>query len=77
MFLFVCGSNLKCLLCRTIVSSLKRLESNLDVMQDKQTWSRWAWVLCNCSKLTWMGYVDFSRSSGDMSSWGVKSGKKC
>lgn len=77
-FLFVCGLNLKYLLCVNDLLSLKRLDSNVDAMQDKQAGSRWAWVsLCNCSELTCIGYVDFFRSSGDVSSLGVKSGKRC
>ena len=76
-FLFVSGPNLKYLLCVNDLLSLKRLGSNSDVMQDKQAGSRWAWVSCNCSELTCIGCADFFRSSGDVSSLGVKSRKRC
>lgn len=59
-FLLVRGPNLKYLICMNDLLRLKRLGSNLDVMQDEQAGSRWGWLLlCNCRELTCKGYVTF------------------
>lgn len=60
------------------VFGLKSLDTNLAVVQDKEAGSRWPWVLlCNCSELTCIGYLGFSRCSGDVSCLAVKSGRRC